>query len=521
MAIAVTCAACGRQYRLSDAAAGTLVKCLCGQEFVTPSAQPGPSLLEEAFAADHEQFASQAGPSRPRRSMPRRPQPRYSAKPSGNNAVLITAGIGGVFTLTVLIAFGVWLLSRPRPPSVDAVPADVAASLPSGDASLPPAQDGAGVALPPASPPTAPNGGTPAASSVAAVTAPEPHLASYTGFKYWELSADSTRLATCDQEAQMANGGVAGYISEFVIWDAATGKRLFAWKTKECEHSFCLSPDGKLLAFVVRSDASNAAKESLAICNAETGEEVRRVSGEAFSYYFFSGDGSQIIVWQRLGEKAKFYIVDINSGSIEQRDPGFPTKFSVPVAYAAARGVVARGKVVLQVLPGRKVKPTALVELYELDSDHTLDRLECVELVAELAFSPDGEQLAACLANGRIIVWKMNALGKPKTFTRPAESDGQLKFLLYNALAFSPNGKWLVASATLGRGGRGEQALEVWDLASGACTIVDRQDNEGMQFLADGRLLVARRRPKTSFKVLAPPDWQPVANPFSPAAASR
>jgi len=222
------------------------------------------------------------------------------------------------------------------------------------------------------------------------------------------------------------------------------------------------------------------------------------------------------------GNDVKLFSIDVPSGEVKPLTAGVPTlKQPMPVACSAPLGAIAAGKVVFEVLPDKKLKPKVIIELLDFGANRVLYHIDCVETVSRLAFSGDGSRLAAAHTDGRISFWKTNANEQAITFKRPADADAQLKFVMYDDLALSPNGQWLAAATMLSRNNLVESIAEIWNTATGMRSVIDKHPNAGLHFLADDRLIVASRGQTSSFEFLAPSDWQTRNSALLPAVKTQ
>jgi WD40 repeat protein len=117
------------------------------------------------------------------------------------------------------------------------------------------------------------------------------------------------------------------------------------------------------------------------------------------------------------------------------------------------------------------------VTIWDARSGAQLERVSVSGLIPDIAFSPDGRQLAAASGNSTITIWDVDT--------------GQVAHVLHghtlgvNALAYSPNGD-LLASVGL------DDTLRVWDTSSGRLLRVwrDPASLTRVAFSSDGQRIV-------------------------------
>lgn len=101
--------------------------------------------------------------------------------------------------------------------------------------------------------------------------------------------------------------------------------------------------------------------------------------------------------------------------------------------------------------------------------------------VEGLAFSPDGQILAALYEKGKVILWDVKTHQSIRSFAGRGETGG---FGAMPALAFSPDGKFLATKAN-------GVAPVLWEVASGQPIEVESalEHSDGLALSPDGRLL--------------------------------
>ncbi len=264
------------------------------------------------------------------------------------------------------------------------------------------------------------------------------------------------------------------------LWDVATGKALAVLPGHRADiRCLAFAPDGNTLA--------TGGDDAVWLWGVTTGPREtiktdRGVSGRVA----FSPDG-KTLAWLNSGggDSSGVQLRDQATGKV--RTFGREDK-----AEARALGFSADGKTlaVLAVVSNESVqdgKSVAVrnetIQLWDITAGKVTRTLkEQAAGVREVAFHPDGKQLAA--ARGKsVVIWDLKS-GKVRTTL-----DGHQGTV--NAVAFSPDGKTLGSVAgSLGAGGPSE--LRLWDVATGKARVVATGNQNGTDRLAfspDGRLL--------------------------------
>ena len=122
------------------------------------------------------------------------------------------------------------------------------------------------------------------------------------------------------------------------------------------------------------------------------------------------------------------------------------------------------------------------------DGDLTSDLIAC------LAYSPDGKMVATTTWSGKLVrLWDVRA-GKNATVLKGHKFN-------VSAVAFSPDGKVLASADSGGSGGfRADCTIRLWDVATGKAAAVEKADDEGVLSLAfspDGKTLASGSKDKT------------------------
>jgi WD40 repeat protein/beta-lactamase regulating signal transducer with metallopeptidase domain len=163
-----------------------------------------------------------------------------------------------------------------------------------------------------------------------------------------------------------------------------------------------------------------------------------------------------------------------------------------------------RGSFSVAVTPDGKTLAAAggnIVQLWEVESGKELRRLEApAGGLAGLLFSPDGRTVAARVADGTLVVWSAET-GKEIRQIKPAPrpQENGIVLILGNddtpppGMAFTPDGKTLVAAATDYKKDEEIHSVKFWEIATGKETRrIAVPDNAGVASVAvtpDGKVL--------------------------------
>jgi serine/threonine protein kinase/WD40 repeat protein len=279
-----------------------------------------------------------------------------------------------------------------------------------------------------------------------------------------------------------------------------------------------LSPDGTKVAFcqgspVPRNADAAAPPTVLVVWDVPTGQELRRIElpgqetfGQSGGQLVFSPDGRLLAVPHRSGgpggpgrargaadDKARraagpnrttgVTVWDVTTGQVVRRLPEESPVLWTAVAFSPDGRRLAAGAV------GFDGAARSAIRVYDLASG---DEVRHYDLPAgppnALAYSPDGRWLAAhprttgpTGGSGVAYVWDAEAGGAPRTLT------GHIGGVI--DLAFSPDGRRVATLARRQAGGRFE--VKVWDPATGreVLTLSNPAMANAIRFAADGRAL--------------------------------
>jgi WD40 repeat protein len=246
--------------------------------------------------------------------------------------------------------------------------------------------------------------------------------------------------------------------NEVTLWDYTTGKQIRSFQAPTKASNVIFSPDGRLLAL--------GSKDSLEICDAETGKVVRRLSTPADSLSW-SSDGRHLATADSAFNLDGIQVWNATEGTLWRH-------LAVPQATQNARSV----------------GPS----------------------FGRLAFSPDGRLLAGASENntqapkpgGAVTVWDVET-GQQVVTLRGHTNQ-------VNGVAFSPDGRRLISGSSDG-------TVRVWELATGHTTLILRGHKDGVRCVAfspDGRRIASSDGKETRIW-----DGSPMAIPPAEAALKQ
>jgi RNA polymerase sigma factor (sigma-70 family) len=246
------------------------------------------------------------------------------------------------------------------------------------------------------------------------------------------------------------------------LWDAATGRELrrFDRAPNAREQGLppkagprppgrpfsadtfltCLSADGKHLA-ASRGDV-------VILWDLESGRELHRFRGSADGALLaFADGGKALLLVDRLGAVASW---DVATGKPGKGIPAPPNPGGREGLAGAGPAVSGDGKLLAVPYsdPQNAVFP---IRLIDRAAGKELSKIEVGEFACSLAFSPDGQTLAAGTVKGEVKFWDVTT-GKGRGSLK-ADRVPELAV----SLAFAPSGRVLALSRGLG-------PVEVWDV---------------------------------------------------------
>lgn len=223
------------------------------------------------------------------------------------------------------------------------------------------------------------------------------------------------------------------YKSTAPVWDVATGQLLYSLAKSPVQAvAVAFSPDSKT---IIVGDYSG----KIGLYDAATGESVKTFNplssavweldfnpaGDQFaSASFYTGmhlwnASSEDPVWN-YGEKDRLRVLSVNYH---------------PNGETIAFGTLAKGVILLDAKTGQLIK-----------------NLPIAVPVGDVAFSPDGQWLAAGSDDNKIRMWRTSDYELEKTL------EGNTHYV--NGVTFSPDGRWLVS-------GSHDKTVGIWDVQSG------------------------------------------------------
>lgn len=256
---------------------------------------------------------------------------------------------------------------------------------------------------------------------------------------------------------------------QVVVWDAATGREVIALEEEfpGMIIAIALSPDGTRLA--TGSGGGEALPPRLRLWDADSGEFISEIElGEERGYMpglAWSPDGKQIAVGLN-GPIQKLLVCEIDTKEVVR---------AVPVTDASAKVVWSSdGK---WLASGNRE-----IVLWDAETGRQAGMLESQRLIApvtQLAFSINGNQLAAATMTGAVILWDV-ASGKEVVPINGHSSR-------VTGIDVSSDGKWIASSSL-------DRTIRVWDTESPAEAGVLKGDYtwfNDVAFSPDGSRLAA------------------------------
>ncbi len=322
---------------------------------------------------------------------------------------------------------------------------------------------------------------------------------------FFPAQTDNTKLALSVDGAKLAYAGNDGTIT---VCDVGSGKQLqLPWQGKDEIRELCFTPDGKsLLALRAYQQPS-----TVQIYNLATGQMSHKLvvpyEQQPLGDIIASPDGRLLAV----GVGNTVMLWDLTKGLVIREFPVTDSRYHLAMSPNGKLLAVTQINGVIQVLDvstgasktltGRYLQAAfspdntllaaggadGAVSIWHLGdrTAGTLDR-ESPGWVSEVAFSPDGTKLAwihtePLSSNGKLTIWDI-----PTGTKIVQEADKEYYF---DNLAFSPNGRWVMATHSsmhkpLGSGG----LVCCWDAATG-------KPSASLQMPADEKIRFARFTP--------------------------
>ncbi len=260
------------------------------------------------------------------------------------------------------------------------------------------------------------------------------------------------------------------------LWDLAGGTRLATVKQSGLgPPAMALAADGDWLAVLARD-------RQIEIRDAETLNLRRTVmlpDAAPVALVLAHPTSSELWIADRRGRLYRCRIVGTEETPVEEfEQPASPAVEVTAMQFAPGGRYLAVGTA-----DGR-------IRLWELESRKPISALLGPGPVGALAFSPDGETLAAAAAEGSAIC--LLRAGDLALLQRWAEVPGFI-----TSLAFTPDGEALISGTPPDPSGRVE--VRVWNVVSGRCHAVFPDFAGPIHFSAGGDLMFtldARREPR-------------------------
>jgi WD40 repeat protein len=311
------------------------------------------------------------------------------------------------------------------------------------------------------------------------------------GFEYyylWRLAHPDRTLGTAEEAGSTlafsrdgrllaADGGQSGLVT---VWDTATGAKALSWKAAaEPVVSVAFSPDGKRLVTVTEGILKKGRvtvwdlagpKELLSFEGPGSETGIRPGGSPWVSRAVLSPDGKHVA---SAGDGGRVRVRDAATGKEVFTVPGYTAAYSPDGKHLVSSRMPIDGALltVWDAATGKEVRP--------------LGPARPGVLASEAAFSPDGKFVATFLPNlGSPATWDV-ATGKEVLAARKQEAV-QIEFI--GTVAFSPDGQRLAAPAADG-------TLAVWDLSRGDVAFALKGHRNAQHlwpaFSPDGRLLAS------------------------------
>jgi len=270
------------------------------------------------------------------------------------------------------------------------------------------------------------------------------------------FSPDGRQILSSFQFVELGGGPLSFSSPDyaFVLWDAATGRRIRSFSGDDYTVGFvAFSPDGGQIL-------SGSLDSTIKLWDTATGREIRTFSGHTagVSSATFSSDGRQILSGSWDGT---IKLWDIATGR-EVRTFSGHTGVVRSVAFSPD------GRQILSDSLDDTIKlwDTATGRENRIFSGHT-------GVVTSVAFSPDGRQILSCSADNTIKIWDVATGREIRTFTEH-KSD-------VNSIAFSPDSKQILSGSSDG-------TIRIWDVSTGKeiAQFISFVDGEWIVITPDG-----------------------------------
>jgi WD40 repeat protein/tetratricopeptide (TPR) repeat protein len=304
-------------------------------------------------------------------------------------------------------------------------------------------------------------------------------------------------LAVCPGECDTRAPGAIS------VLDGATGRRRATLFRPATPTAVALSPDGRLLAAgCSRLDGAGRSRAEVSLWDVATGRELRTMPafGPAVYSLAFSADGQLLAAGSEGGQDLSETVATRTGGQVKVWDTAagleradFTTSDRVyALAFSPDGRHLAAGSALFRPAPGiiEGTMPVALpirgeVRVWDVAANREQTTLQRHRAgVCALAFSPDGQTLAAGGLDNAISLWDVPAGRELRALT---DHTGPIQ-----SLAFSPDGNSLASLSQ-------DRTIKVWNpltsqarltlptgLATGPHVVLFRQDGMGLLVVRTG-----------------------------------
>jgi WD40 repeat protein len=328
-------------------------------------------------------------------------------------------------------------------------------------------------------------------AAVARTPLPDKPFAFHCALRVWDTRSGKEHLTIEEADGFITNPAfsadgkrlVAIVNRDLKMWDAATGKKLFAVTCPEGVTQVTCSADGKRLIAVVSGHKTNSVK----VWNVESGKDIANHNLPSTTGYkvAFSRDGQRFALTTRAGPFDEVSVWDIGTGQLttcrlpmyERLDfsqltfSGDGKRIALPVIrldedlFKVIEKAIQSGKFEPDLMKQVQDAATGVLRVWDAESCKELVVLKGIPVTrVGVAFSPDGSEIAVLDASaGSLRIWD-STTGKlkfsPTGGGEPVAGVQPILTLLEPRLVYSRDGKLL---CTAGFGA----TVKVWGLARG------------------------------------------------------